>query len=190
MTSKNLYRCQRSNKDELYQQYHDRERGVPVHDDAIHFEFLLLETFQAWLSRYTILKKRENFRHAFDHFDYKRITLYQDEKVVELMNNAWIIRNKAKINATIINAQVFIAIQKEFGSWDKYIWWFTDNQTISHTIISSKETISCNELSDTISIDLKKRGMKFVWSTVIYAHLQATWQINDHEENCWKKHLC
>lgn len=176
-------------KDQLYKDYHDKERWVPVHEDSKHFEFLLLETFQAGLSRYTILKKRDNFRKAFDKFDYKKIANYDDKKVTQLMQNEWIIRNRAKILSTISNARVFMEIQKEFGSWDKFIWEFTDNQIINNSIENPNDFVAASELSDRVSKILIKRGMKFVGSTVMYAHLQATGQINDHQNNCRKKSI-
>jgi DNA-3-methyladenine glycosylase I len=146
-----------------------------------------LETFQAGLSRYTVLSKRENFRAAFDDFDYQKIAVYDDQKIQELMNNQGIIRNKLKILATVSNAKIFIQIQKEFGSWNDFIWKYTDNQIINNSIKTRQDYKAKSSLSDKISNDLKKRGMKFVGSTVVYAHLQATGQINDHEDACWKK---
>lgn len=182
-----LTRCHRCERDELYRNYHDQEWWAPIHDDAKHFEFLLLETFQAGLSRYTILAKRENFRKAFDSFDYRKIATFDDVKIEELMNNEGIIRNKAKILSAVTNARIFMDIQKEYGSWDRFIWKYTDNQVIYNSIEWPQDFVATSDLSDQISKDLKKRGMKFVGSTVIYAHLQATGQINDHENSCWKK---
>ena len=180
-------RCHRCEKDELYRNYHDNEWWIPVHDDAKHFEFLLLETFQAGLSRYTILAKRENFRKAFDNFDYRKIATFDDAKIIELMNNEGIIRNRAKILSAISNAHIFMEIQKEYGSRDAFIWNYTNNQIINNSIHWPEDRRATSELSDVISKDLKKRGMKFVGSTVIYAHLQATGQINDHNNSCRKK---
>lgn len=180
-------RCRRCEKDDLYRNYHDTEWWVPVYDDAKHFEFLLLETFQAGLSRYTILAKRENFRKAFDNFDYKIIAKYDDNKIQELMNDKWIIRNRLKIQSAITNARIFMEIQKEFGSWNAFIWNYTDGQIIHNSICGSEDRRATSELSDRISKNLKKRGMKFVGSTVIYAHLQATGQIDDHENGCRRK---
>ncbi len=166
--------------------YHDNEWGIPIHDDHKHFEYLLLETFQAWLSRYTILSKRENFRQAFDNFDYKKIAQYTDKKIEELVINSWIIRHRGKIEAAIRNAQIFIDIQKKYGSRDTFIWKYTDNKIIDNKLTDYKNSPAKTELADKISKDLKKLGMKFIWPTVMYAHLQATGQINDHEISCWK----
>lgn len=183
----NLSRCGWCLRDQLYMDYHDNERWVPIHDDAKHFEFLVLETFQAWLSRYTILAKRENFRESFDNFNPQIIKDYNSLKVEELMQNVGIIRNRAKILATITNAKIFLDIQQQYSSWDKFIWEYTDNQVINNHFSDYRTAPAKTELSDKISKDLKKLGMKFVWSTVIYAHLQATGQINDHIDECWKK---
>jgi DNA-3-methyladenine glycosylase I len=186
-TSKVLHRCKRCLKDQLYRDYHDNERWVPVYDDLKHFEFLLLETFQAWLSRYTILKKRENFREAFDQFDPQIIAWYDTAKIEELMSNSGIVRNKLKIYSSITNAKIFLDIQKQWWSRNNFIRNYTNHSIINNTITWMQDHISSSPLSDRISRDLKKRGMKFVWSKIIYAHLQATGQINDHENICWKK---
>ena len=170
----------------IYEAYHDTEWGVPVKDDATLFEFLILETFQAGLSWITILRKRENFRKAFDNFDYKRIVNYNQKKIDSLLEDAGIIRNKLKIKATISNAQAFIDIQKEFGSFSNYIWAFTNDKPIKNKVKNYKEAPPTTALSDTISKDLKKRGFKFVGSTVIYAHMQATGMVNDHEVTCFR----
>ncbi|QNK76637.1 DNA-3-methyladenine glycosylase I [Winogradskyella sp. PAMC22761] len=172
--------------DTLYEAYHDEEWGVPVFDDKTLFEFLILETFQAGLSWITILRKRENFRKAFDNFDYKKIAAYKSSKEEELLQNAGIIRNKLKIKATISNAQAFMEIQKEFGSFSKYIWAFVDGKPKKNSFESFKDSPSNTELSDKISKDLKKRGFKFVGSTVIYAQMQATGMVNDHEVSCFR----
>ena len=174
--------------DSLYEAYHDEEWGVPVFDDDKLFEFLILETFQAGLSWITILRKRENFRKALDNFDYKKIANYQVSKEEELLQNAGIIRNKLKIKATISNAQAFMKIQKEFGSFSKYIWNFVDGEPIKNSFESFKDSPNNTELSDSISKDLKKRGFKFVGSTVIYAQMQATGMVNDHEMSCFRYH--
>ena len=170
----------------LYEQYHDEEWGVPVFDDNTLFEFLILETFQAGLSWITVLRKRENFRAAFDNFDYKKVAKYNQDKIDTLLENAGIIRNRLKIKATITNAQAFMAIQKEFGSFNKYIWKFTDGKPIKNTFKSMSEIPANTLLSDTISKDLKKRGFKFVGTTVIYAHMQATGMVNDHKIDCFR----
>lgn len=182
-----LTRCAWCNSSELYQKYHDEEWGVPVYDDHTLFEFLLLETFQAGLSWITILNKRENFRSAFDNFDYKKIASYSEEKIQELLLDAGIIRNKLKVYSAVSNAQAFIKVQEEFGSFSKYIWDFTDGKPIDNNRKSLKEVQATTPLSDTISKDLKKRGFKFVGSTVVYAHMQATGMVNDHVADCWKK---
>lgn len=180
-------RCTWCEKDDLYRKYHDQEWGVPVYDDATIFEFLILETFQAGLSWHTILKKRENFRVAFDNFDYIKIAQYQEDKIQELLLDAGIIRNKLKVYSAVTNAQNFIKIQEEFGSFSKYIWAFTDGKPIDNKPQTLKEVTATTPLSDAISKDLKKRGFKFVGSTVVYAHMQATGMVNDHVEDCWTR---
>lgn len=181
-------RCFWVSDDPLYIEYHDNEWGVPVYDDDKLFEFLILETFQAGLSWITILKKRENFRKAFDNFDYKKIAKYSEDKYEELLQDAGIIRNKLKIKATITNAQLFIKVQEEFGSFSKYIWDFTNGKPITNKFEKREEVPATTELSDAISKDLKKRGFKFVGSTVIYAHMQATGMVNDHTTDCFRYH--
>ena len=164
-----------------YVNYHDNEWGKECHDDNMLFELLILEGFQAGLTWECILNKRKYFREAFDNFDYKKISLYDDKKIIELLNNKNIIRNKLKINSTITNSVVFMNIQKEFGSFDNYIWSFTNRKIINH---KGNRIYTKNSLSDKISKDLKKRGMKFVGSTIIYSYLQAIGIINDHDEEC------
>jgi len=181
-----MHRCGWCVGDTLYETYHDKEWGVPVYDDATLFEFLILETFQAGLSWITILRKRENFRSAFDNFDYKKIAKYNQEKIDELLQDSGIIRNKLKIKATITNARAFMKIQDEFGSFSKYIWSFTDGKPIKNSIKNYKEAPANTPLSDVISKDLKKRRFKFVGTTVMYAHMQATGMVNDHEVNCFR----
>ena len=176
-----IKRCSWVTDDEIYIKYHDEEWGVPTHDDHKLFEMLILESFQAGLSWITILKKRENFRKAFDNFDYVKISEYNDNKVNELRENEGIIRHKGKINATINNAKIFMKIQDEFGSFDSYIWEFTNGKIIK------AEFKTESELSKTISKDLKKRGMKFVGTTIIYSYLQAIGVIYSHEEGCFLK---
>lgn len=172
--------------DDLYEAYHDLEWGVPVKDDDTLFEFLILETFQAGLSWITVLKKRDNFRKAFDNFDYKKISNYDQKKVDSLLQNAGIIRNKLKVNATISNAKAFMQVQKEFGSFSKYIWSFVDGRPIKNKIKNYKDGPANTPLSNALSKDLKKRGFKFVGSTVVYAHMQATGMVNDHEVSCFR----
>lgn len=181
-----IARCGWVTNDPLYIGYHDKEWGVPVYDDAKLFEFLLLEFFQAGLSWLTILKKRENFRKAFDDFDYKKIARYDDKKLEQLLNDKGIIRNKLKINAAISNAAAFMKVQEEFGSFSKYIWSFVDGKPIQNSFKSLKEVPANTPLSDKISKDLKKRGFKFVGTTVIYAHMQATGMVNDHTTGCFR----
>lgn len=180
------HRCGWCKGDALYEKYHDEEWGVPIKDDDLLFEFLILETFQAGLSWITILRKRENFRKALDHFDYKKIAKYGEPKIESLLQDPGIIRNKLKIRATVSNAQEFINLQKEFGSFSKYIWGFIDGQPIKNQNKDYRNAPPNTPLSDTISKDLKKRGFKFVGSTVIYAHMQATGMVNDHEINCFR----
>lgn len=179
-------RCPWCGDDPLYVRYHDEEWGVPARDDATLFEFLTLETFQAGLSWITVLRKRENFREAFDNFDYKKIAEYDDTKFEELLENPGIIRNKLKIKATITNAHAFMRVQEEFGSFSEYIWGFVDGKPIHNTYASLSELPANTPLSDTISKDLKKRGFKFVGTTVVYAHMQATGMVNDHLTDCFR----
>ena len=182
-----LKRCGWCLSSDLYKEYHDKEWGVPVYEDTKLFEFLILETFQAGLSWITILNKRENFRKAFDHFDYKKIAHYSEDKIQELLLDAGIIRNKLKVYSAVSNAQAFIKVQEEFGSFSKYIWGFVNGKPIDNNRKSLKEVPATTPLSDAISKDLKKRGFKFVGSTVVYAHMQATGMVNDHVEDCWTR---
>lgn len=177
-------RCAWCEKDDLYRSYHDNEWGKPVYDDETIFEFLILETFQAGLSWYTVLAKRENFRKAFDNFDLKKIANYSEEKMAELAEDAGIIRNKLKIKATVTNAQAYIKVQEEFGSFSKYIWGFVDGKPINNQPKNLSEVKATTPISDALSKDLKKRGFKFVGSTVMYAHMQATGMVNDHVLDC------
>ena len=177
-------RCSWCEKDDLYRNYHDNEWGKPVYDDATIFEFLILETFQAGLSWYTVLAKRENFRKAFDNFDLIKIANYSEEKKAELVEDAGIIRNKLKIKATVTNAQAYIKVQEEFGSFSKYIWGFVDGKPIDNQPKTLSEVKAITPISDSLSKDLKKRGFKFVGSTVVYAHMQATGMVNDHVLDC------
>jgi DNA-3-methyladenine glycosylase I len=179
-----MKRCDWVTDDPLYIKYHDNEWGKPVYDDQTLFEFLLLETFQAGLSWLTILKKRENFRKDFDDFDYRKIAQYSSEKHVELLKNPGIIRHRLKIKSATTNAQAFIKVQQEFGSFSKYIWAFVDGKPLIHHFKSIKEVPASTPLSDKISKDLKKREFKFVGSTIVYAHMQATGMVNDHIVGC------
>jgi DNA-3-methyladenine glycosylase I len=170
----------------LYVKYHDEEWGVPIHDDQLLFEFLVLEGMQAGLSWLTILRKRESFRTAFDHFNPREIALYNEKKIEELMQNSGIIRNRLKISAAIQNAKAFLNVQAEFGSFDSFIWQFVKGKAIVNQWKTLKEIPAKTPLSDTISKDLKKRGFKFVGSTIIYAHMQATGMVNDHTIDCFR----
>ena len=181
-------RCGWCGTDPLYVKYHDEEWGVPVKDDKTLFEFLILETFQAGLSWITILRKRENFREAFDGFDYKKIAKYDQSKIDSLLQNEGIIRNKLKVHSAVANAIAFMEVQKEFGSFSKYVWGFVNNKPIKNILKAHRDAPATTSLSDALSKDLKKRGFKFVGSTVIYAHMQATGMVNDHIEDCFRYH--
>ncbi len=178
-------RCNWCEKDDLYRAYHDNEWGKPVYNDETIFEFLVLESFQAGLSWYTILKKRENFKLTFDDFNYRKIAEYTDEKAEELMQNPGIIRNRLKILATVNNAKRFLEVQKEFGTFSEYIWSFVNGKPIINHPKTLKDVPATNEISDALAKDLKKRGFKFLGSTVVYAHMQATGMVNDHLADCW-----
>lgn len=180
-------RCKWCGNEPLYQKYHDEEWGKPVYDDAILFEFLVLESFQAGLSWWTILRKRKHFREAFDEFNYHNIAQYSSQKVEYLMNNEKIVRHRAKILATINNAQKFMDIQREFGSFSKYIWAFSEGNIVNNQFNKESDVPSKTALSDQIAKDLKKRGFKFLGSTTVYAYLQSIGIINDHIINCIAK---
>jgi DNA-3-methyladenine glycosylase I len=179
-------RCPWPSDDKLMIKYHDKEWGVPLHNDKKLFEFLILEGFQAGLSWRTILHKRENFRKAFDNFDFNKVAKYNRRKINSLLKDAGIIRNKLKIEGAITNAKAFLQVRKEFGTFDKYIWRFVNNKPIQNKVMSLKELPAKTKLSDQISEDLKKRGFKFVGSTIVYAHMQATGMVNDHVANCYR----
>lgn len=183
----NKVRCDWVGNNHFNIKYHDNEWGNPVHDDKLLFEFLILEGFQAGLSWVTILKKRNAFRQAFDKFDYRKIALYKEDKVTELMNNKDIVRNKRKIESAVINANAFISIKDEFGSFDKYIWQFTNYQTIVNNYTTWKEIPASSKESKKMSKDLKKRGFKFVGETICYAFMQAVGMVNDHTLSCYKR---
>ncbi len=170
-------------KSAIYIKYHDEEWGVPKYNDGELFELLILEGFQAGLSWITVLKKRDAFREAFDQFDYRKIAKYNETKMKELLMNEKIIRSKGKIEAAINNAKIFMEIQKEFGSFSNYIWGFTNNKIIKR---QNKELPASTPLSDKISKDLKKRGMKYVGSIIIYSYLQAIGIVDDHDKECFK----
>lgn len=184
---KKLERCVWAGEDELYCRYHDEEWGVPCHEDGKLFEMLNLEGAQAGLSWITILRKRENYRRAFDGFDIDKILLYDDDKVNELMQDAGIVRNRLKIQSVIVNARAFRAIQEEYGSFDRFLWAYVDGTPICNNPRDISEIPAKTELSDRISKDLKKRGFKFVGSTIVYAYMQAVGMVNDHTANCYLK---
>ena len=178
-------RCGWCTGEPVYIDYHDKEWGRPVHDDRLLFEFLILEGAQAGLSWMTVLKKRENYRKAFDHFDAAKIARYGDKKIKELLNNEGIIRNRLKIASAIANAKAFLAVQKEFGSFDKYIWQFVDGKIVKNHFPHYKKLPAKTSLSDAMSQDLKKRGFNFVGSTICYAFMQAVGMVNDHTTDCF-----
>ncbi len=179
-------RCKWCLGNPLYEEYHDKEWGVPVHDDRLLFEFLILESAQAGLSWLTILKKRDAYRKAFDNFDPQKVAQYSQEKEQKLLANVDIVRNRLKIKAAIQNAKVFLEIQKEYSSFDKYIWSFVEYVPVQSKVEDEKQVPAKTELSDKISKDLKKRGMNFVGSTIIYAFMQAVGMVNDHTISCFR----
>jgi len=178
--------CLWAGTDPLYNDYHDKEWGVPLKDDQKLFEFLTLETFQAGLSWIIVLRKRENFRKAFDEFDFNKVALYDENKIAELLQDKGIIRNNLKIRAAINNAQAYLKIREEFGTFSNYIWGFVDGKPIKNSFTKLEELPAKTPLSDKISAELKKRGFKFVGSTVMYAHMQATGMVNDHFTFCFR----
>lgn len=184
--AKILKRCGWHSNDELMIRYHDEEWGIPQHDDNKLFEYIVLDAFQAGLSWKTILHKRENFRKAFDNFDPKKIAKYSEKKFEKLMNDAGIIRNGLKIRATLTNAKAFLEVQKEFGTFDKYIWQFTNYRTIKNRFKNLSELPAKTIESDRMSEDLRKRGFKFVGSTICYAFMQAAGMVNDHISSCFR----
>lgn len=172
--------------DPLYVAYHDEEWGVPVHDDRLIFEFLILEGFQAGLSWSTILHKRENFRLAFDGFEPVKIAQYDDAKIAQLLANPGIVRNRLKVHAAVINARAFLNIQQEYGSFDAYAWQFTDGKPVKNAWQNLSEIPARTSQSDALSKDLLRRGFKFVGSTIVYAHMQAAGMVNDHTVDCFR----
>jgi len=172
--------------DELYIRYHDEEWGVPVHDDRLLFEFIILEGAQAGLSWRTVLNKRENYRKAFDYFDAEKMARYNQTKIEKLMNNAGIIRNRLKIESAIQNARTFLKVRDEFGSFDSYQWRFVEGKPVINRYKSMKEVPARTKISDALSKDLLKRGFKFVGSTICYAHMQAVGMVNDHLLTCFR----
>jgi DNA-3-methyladenine glycosylase I len=183
---KTLQRCGWATNDPLYVDYHDKEWGVPVHDDKILFEFLILECFQAGLSWITILRKRPHFRKAFENFNIKKIARFDEKEIEKLMSNSLIVRNSLKINAAIKNANAFMEVQKEFGSFDKYVWQFTGGRTKQNSWQSLKQVPATTPESDAMSKELKKRGFKFVGSTICYSFMQAVGIVNDHLPVCFR----
>jgi len=179
-------RCPWPSDDKLMIKYHDKEWGVPLHNDRKLFEFLILEGFQAGLSWRTILYKRENFRKAFDNFDFNKVAKYDKKKINSLLKDAGIVRNKLKVEGAVANAKAFLQVRKEFGTFDKYIWSFVNGKPIQNKFKSLKELPARTKLSDKISDDLRKRGFKFVGSTIVYAHMQATGMVNDHIFSCYR----
>jgi DNA-3-methyladenine glycosylase I len=182
----NIQRCAWSTSNPLYITYHDQEWGVPVHDDRLLFEFLVLEGAQAGLSWITILRKRENYRQAFEQFDPQKVARYDDEKILELLNNPGIIRNRAKINAAIGNARAFLEVQEEFNSFDAYIWGFVGGKAIQNGWTEIAQIPAKSAEAEALSKDLVRRGFKFVGPTICYAHMQATGMVNDHTVDCFR----
>jgi DNA-3-methyladenine glycosylase I len=172
--------------DELYVRYHDEEWGVPVHDDRLLFEFIILEGAQAGLSWRTVLNKRNNYRAAFDNFDAEKIARYNEAKVAKLLNNEGIIRNKLKVRSAVLNAKAFLKVRDEFGSFDRYMWRFVDGRPIINHLKSMKDIPAKTKISDALSKDLLQRGFKFVGSTICYAHMQAIGMVNDHLVTCFR----
>lgn len=181
-------RCQWPGNNPLMMAYHDEEWGVPLHDDQKIFEFMILDAFQAGLSWQTIINKRENFRKAFSGFDVATIALYEQADFDRLMADSGIVRNRAKIAATINNAKLFLEVQKEFGTFDQYIWQFVNYRTVVNSWTSLSELPARTALSDAMSKDLQKRGFKFVGSTICYAFMQAAGMVNDHQKSCYRYH--
>lgn len=183
-------RCPWCGDDPLYQHYHDNVWGVPVHDEQTLFEFLLLEGAQAGLSWITVLRKRENYRAAFDGFDPVKVARYSDKRQEKLLQNPGIIRNRLKVSSAVTNAQAFLAVQEQYGSFDKYIWGFVDGRPMVNRFASMAQVPATTPLAETISKDLKKRGFRFVGPTIVYAHMQATGMVNDHLVGCHRHAAC
>lgn len=186
MVPKKKKRCEWAGTDPLYVAYHDEEWGAPVHDDRMLFEFLTLEGAQAGLSWITILRKREGYRTAFAGFDPLKVARFTPKRVAKLLENPNIVRNRLKVESTVTNAQAFLKVQDEFGSFDTYIWRFVDGKPIVNRFKAMKDIPANTDLSDTISKDLKKRGFRFIGSTIVYAHMQATGMVNDHVTSCFR----
>lgn len=185
--AKEKIRCSWCLKDDLYKSYHDNEWGTPLHDDRQLFELLCLEGAQAGLSWYTVLSKRENYRKAFDNFDALKMSGYSAARIEKLLQNEGIIRNRLKVKAFVTNAQAYLAIQKEYGSFDKYIWQFVEGKPMVNDIKNGSGVMAKTPISDAMSKDLLKKGFKFVGSTICYAFMQASGMVDDHTNDCWKK---
>jgi len=185
--AKEKIRCSWCMKDDLYKNYHDNEWGTPLHNDRELFELLCLEGAQAGLSWYTVLSKREHYRKVFDNFDAVKMSKYNPAKIEKLLQDPGIIRNRLKVNAFVTNAQAYLAIQKEFGSFDKYIWQFVGGKPIVNDIKNMSGVLAKTAISDAMSKDLLKKGFKFVGSTICYAFMQASGMVDDHFNDCWKK---
>jgi DNA-3-methyladenine glycosylase I len=189
--SKKITRCKWAEGVSLdYIEYHDKEWGVPVHDDKVQFEFLILEGAQAGLSWSTILNKREGYRQAFADFDVEKVARFTDKRVEKLLTNPAIVRNRLKVNSAVTNAKAFIKVQEEFGSFSKYIWDFVNGKPIQNKFRKDSDIPATSPQSDDLSKDLKKRGFKFVGSTIVYAHMQATGLVNDHVMGCFRYKPC
>ncbi len=184
-----MIRCEWADTSPLYQQCHDEEWGIPVHEDRTLFEFLILEGAQAGLSWETILKKRNGYREAFDQFDVDKVSTFSESKIEALLQNPKIVRNRLKVNSAVLNAKLFIKVQKEFGSFDKYIWQFINGEIIQNAFSDISEIPANTPESDAMSIDLKKRGFKFIGTTICYAFMQATGMVNDHVISCFRYKL-
>ena len=185
----NKKRCWWAEGHPLLSDYHDREWGAPSHDDKVHFEFLILEAAQAGLSWLTVLKKREGYRKHFSGFDFNRVSKFGEAEVKRMLKDPGIIRNELKVRSAIANAKPFLEVRKEFGSFDQFLWNFVDGKPIVNAVRSEKDLVPNSPLSDAISKDLKKRGFRFIGTTVIYSHLQAVGIINDHEISCFRRNL-
>jgi DNA-3-methyladenine glycosylase I len=185
--AKTKIRCSWCEKDDLYRQYHDEEWGVPLHDDRQLFELLCLEGAQAGLSWYTVLRKREHYRKVFDDFDAEKMARYTPARMEKLLQDPGIIRNRLKVQAFVTNARAYLAVQKEFGSFDRYIWQFVGGKRVVNTVSSLSEVPAKTTQSDAMSKDLLKRGFKFVGSTICYAFMQASGMVDDHVNGCWRK---
>lgn len=190
MSTKKKQRCSWCEGNDLYQSYHDNEWGVPLHDDQRLFEFISLEGAQAGLSWITVLKKREAYLQLFDQFDIKKVARYSDKKLDKLLENPAIIRNRLKVYSTRTNAKAILALQKEFGSFNDYLWGFVNNKSIQNKWSSLASIPANTDISDALSKDLKKRGFKFIGSTIMYAFMQATGMVNDHTTDCYRHKAC